>query len=181
MSVTTFYRHCVTLTDVRLEDVQPAVNAIGGRLYWFSLTGTNVTLSGNQDEHDWGWIDPYDVPWWEAAPVTQPPGGLVRETASHLIIAQAGLQANRPHFFQFNANGSVIRWMKVRKPIAWGISVSGNDNPICGWLSLPSVDYIDILQTATRSTQHRTSMCVDQSSATGPADTEHLPLQHRRV
>lgn len=57
--------------------VQAAVNASGGRLYWFTVSGNNVTLSGNQDE-DWGWVDSYGVPWWQAAAYTQPLGGLVR-------------------------------------------------------------------------------------------------------
>ncbi|KAK8865572.1 hypothetical protein IAR55_000716 [Kwoniella newhampshirensis] len=93
--------------------VQAAVNASGGRLYWFSISGDNVTLSGNQDP-EWGFIDPYGVPWWQAAPDTQPLGGL----------------ANRPHGFMINANNSIIRRLKVRKPVAWGISVAGNNNHI---------------------------------------------------
>ncbi|RSH89652.1 hypothetical protein EHS25_002203 [Saitozyma podzolica] len=95
--------------------VQAAVNASGGRLYWFTVSGNNVTLSGNQDE-DWGWVDSYGVPWWQAAAYTQPLGGL----------------ANRPHGWSISANNSVVRWLKLRKPIAWNLAITGNNNHIYG-------------------------------------------------
>lgn len=36
--------------------VQSVVNASGGSVRWFTASGKNVTVSGNQDP-DWGWID----------------------------------------------------------------------------------------------------------------------------
>lgn len=34
-----------------------------------------------------------------------------------------------------NANGSTVRYMKVRQQVAWGFSLSGNDNHLCKPLS----------------------------------------------
>jgi hypothetical protein len=56
--------------------IQNLVNASAGRLYWFTVAGDNVTLSGNQDP-DWGYIDAYGQQWWTAAKYTYPLGGLV--------------------------------------------------------------------------------------------------------
>jgi hypothetical protein len=36
--------------------VQGIVNASGGSVRWFTASGKNVTVSGNEDP-DWGWID----------------------------------------------------------------------------------------------------------------------------
>ncbi|KAF8589113.1 glycoside hydrolase family 28 protein [Ramaria rubella] len=82
--------------------VQSIVNASGGSVHWFTISGTNVTISGSQDP-DWGWIDTYGEPWWVAAQLTDP-GGL---PTMH--------------------SDSVIRWLKLRKPIAWNFSVAGNN------------------------------------------------------
>ena len=59
-------------------DVQNLVNQSDGRLYWFTLEGNNVTLSGNQMDPNGGIINAYGQPWWDAAPNTQPLGGIVR-------------------------------------------------------------------------------------------------------
>lgn len=59
------------------SDVQQIVNASGGRLYWFSVTGTNITLTGNQHNPDKGWINWHGWNWWKLAPVTKPLGGIV--------------------------------------------------------------------------------------------------------
>ena len=59
------------------KDVQASVNASGGNLYWFTVAGNNITLSGNQDPK-WGFADSFGYQWWEAAKSTLPLGGLVR-------------------------------------------------------------------------------------------------------
>jgi hypothetical protein len=57
--------------------VQSLVNAsVGQRLYWFTVAGNNITVSGNQNP-DWGFIDAYGEQWWTAAKYTYPLGGLV--------------------------------------------------------------------------------------------------------
>jgi len=89
--------------------VQSVVNASGGSVRWFTASGKNVTVSGNQDP-DWGWIDAFGDPWWLAAQLTDP-GGLPL----------------RPHGWSLNLQDSLVRWLKFRKPIAWGISLSGNN------------------------------------------------------
>ncbi|WRT65114.1 uncharacterized protein IL334_002056 [Kwoniella shivajii] len=97
--------------------VQSLVNATtGGRLYWFTMQGTNITLSGNKQNSDQGWIDSYGIPWWQEAQYTQPLGGL----------------ANRPHGWSITANSSTVRYMKLRKPVAWSFSLTGNDNHVYG-------------------------------------------------
>jgi len=37
-------------------------------------------------------------------------------------------QPNRPHGWSINANNTIVRWLKLRKPIAWNIAISGNNN-----------------------------------------------------
>ncbi|WWC59101.1 uncharacterized protein I303_101649 [Kwoniella dejecticola CBS 10117] len=98
--------------------VQELVNATaGGRLYWFTMQGYNITVSGNPDQSsEYGWVDSYGVPWWQEAQYTQPLGGLL----------------NRPHGWSIAANSSTIRNMKLRKPIAWSFSLNGNDMHVYG-------------------------------------------------
>jgi hypothetical protein len=66
------------LTPELSKDVQASVNASVGNLYWFKITGNNITLSGNQDP-EWGFVDSFGYQWWEAAKSTLPLGGLVRD------------------------------------------------------------------------------------------------------
>ncbi|WWC87255.1 uncharacterized protein L201_002143 [Kwoniella dendrophila CBS 6074] len=63
-----------------------------------------------------GWVDSFGLPWWQQAQYTQPLGGLV----------------NRPHGWSITANSSTVRYMKLRKPIAWSFSLTGNDNHVYG-------------------------------------------------
>lgn len=89
--------------------VQSLVN-VTGSLYWFTISGTDVTLQGNTDPN-WGFIYPYGQQWWEAAQYVLPLGGL----------------PNRPHVFKINVNNTIIRNMKISKPIAWTFALSGNN------------------------------------------------------
>ncbi|KZT58179.1 glycoside hydrolase family 28 protein [Calocera cornea HHB12733] len=91
--------------------VQAFVNASAGqRLDWFTISGHNVTLTGNQNNPDGGYIDPFGEPWWIASQLTEP-GGL----------------ALRPHFMGFSANNSEVAYLKIRKPIGWVFSMSGSN------------------------------------------------------
>lgn len=74
-------------------------------------------------------------------------GGRPRRTRSHLVVwcvpitahsipARApdllATQLNRPHGWSIQANNSVVRWLKLRKPIAWNLAITGNNNHIYG-------------------------------------------------
>jgi hypothetical protein len=49
--------------------------------------------------------------WWQAAQYVTPLGGLPL----------------RPHGFSFNANNTIIRYMKISQPIAWNFALKGNN------------------------------------------------------
>jgi hypothetical protein len=71
------------------KDVQALVNASGNNFHWFTLTGNNITLSGNQDP-GWGFVDTFGYQWWKAAKDTLPLGGLVSDTHCPLYLLKDG-------------------------------------------------------------------------------------------
>ena len=74
----------------------------------FTLAGESVDYVGTQNVTN-GWIDSYGQSWWNA----NPPNG-------------SGT-ASRPHLMSFNVTNGSMRNFKSRKPIAWGVQVSGKN------------------------------------------------------
>lgn len=62
---------CLRLIRGWLLDTQNLVNASGGRLYWFTVGGNNVTITGSEDAKT-GWINGYGEAWWKAGPYSYP-------------------------------------------------------------------------------------------------------------
>jgi polygalacturonase len=77
-------------------------------LYWFKFAGPNINYIGTHNVTD-GWIYSYGQAWWDAN--IYPGTGLV----------------SRPHLMNFNTTNGSIRHFKSRKPIAWGVQLSGNN------------------------------------------------------
>jgi polygalacturonase len=92
--------------------VQSLVN-VTGSLYFFTFKGNNVTLQGNTNPAE-GFVYWHGEQWWKAAQYITPLGGLPL----------------RPHGFSFNVNNTIIRNMKISKPIAWQFALSGSDYTI---------------------------------------------------
>ncbi|KAI0800508.1 pectin lyase fold/virulence factor [Fomes fomentarius] len=91
------------------EDIPTIQKIVGSSNFpgsWFTFNGgNNVTLRGSADP-DWGWVDGHGQAWWDAVQ-----------------------QTNRPHGWAFKSiTNSVIRDMKLWKPIAWSFSTSGSKN-----------------------------------------------------
>lgn len=57
--------------------IQDIVNASSANNYWITILGTNVTFSGNPNDPNGGIVNGFGQQWYEAAPLTQPLGGLV--------------------------------------------------------------------------------------------------------
>jgi polygalacturonase len=74
----------------------------------FTLGGESVDYVGTQNVTN-GWIDSYGQSWWNA----NPPNG-------------SGT-ASRPHLMSFNVTNGSMQNLKSRKPIAWGVQVSGKN------------------------------------------------------
>ncbi|KAH8820137.1 pectin lyase fold/virulence factor [Xylogone sp. PMI_703] len=77
-------------------------------LYWFNFAGPGIKYVGTEDVTN-GWINSYGQAWWDANPVngTGTP--------------------NRPHLMSFNTTNGSMKYMKSRKPIAWGFQLIGNN------------------------------------------------------
>ena len=56
---------------------------------------------------------------------------LTIRSVSFLVVYNFLVQKNRPHGWNIRASNSVIRWMKLRKPIAWSFAIAGSNNHIC--------------------------------------------------
>jgi len=96
----------ITAIQKIVNDTTQATNA--SSLYWFLLEGSNIDYIGTTNLTT-GWIDSYGQAWWDANPIngTGTP--------------------SRPHLISFNVTNGTIQNFKSRKPIAWGMQVSGNN------------------------------------------------------
>lgn len=89
--------------------MQEYFNSTGeSSIYWFTFEGPGLHYEGTSDINN-GWIYSYGQLWWDANPA-----------------GKTGL-AGRPHLFEFTTEGGSISQFKSRKPIAWGLSLHGND------------------------------------------------------
>ncbi|KAK5230372.1 hypothetical protein LTR47_007788 [Exophiala xenobiotica] len=96
----------ITAIQALVNKTTAATN--GSALYWFTLGGESVEYVGTQNVTN-GWIDSYGQSWWNA----NPPNG-------------SGT-ASRPHLMSFNVTNGSMQNLKSRKPIAWGVQVSGKN------------------------------------------------------
>ncbi|WVQ96799.1 hypothetical protein IAU59_003906 [Kwoniella sp. CBS 9459] len=89
--------------------VQNLVNSTaGGNVWWISLSGSNLNFVGSTNVSN-GWFNGYGQQWWNANP------------------ANGSGIASRPHLWRFNVTGGSIKYLKVRKPIAWVTTLSGTN------------------------------------------------------
>lgn len=77
-------------------------------LYWFKLAGPGLHYQGTPNVTT-GWIYSYGQGWWDANPTNG-----------------TGLDG-RPHLMSFDTTNGGMKHFKSRKPIAWGVQVSGSD------------------------------------------------------
>lgn len=77
-------------------------------LFWFTLSGPGIQYIGTPNVTT-GWIYSYGQAWWDANPTNG-----------------TGLDG-RPHLVSFNTTGGGMQHFKSRKPIAWGVQVSGSN------------------------------------------------------
>ncbi|KAK4938273.1 hypothetical protein LTR10_021252 [Elasticomyces elasticus] len=96
----------ITAIQAIVNKTTAATNA--SALYWFTLGGNEVEYVGTQNVTN-GWIDSYGQAWWDANPVN------------------GSGTASRPHLMSFNVTNGSMRYFKSRKPIAWGVQVSGKN------------------------------------------------------
>ncbi|KAG8991893.1 hypothetical protein FRB93_002513 [Tulasnella sp. JGI-2019a] len=89
-----------------ITQVQLLVNTTAAT--WFIIKGSHVSLTGTTNVST-GWIYSYGQQWWDANPVNGT--GIL----------------NRPHLMQFNVSTGTITNFKSSKPIAWGVSILGNN------------------------------------------------------
>ncbi|KIW30020.1 uncharacterized protein PV07_05799 [Cladophialophora immunda] len=80
----------------------------GSALYWFNFAGPSINYVGTQNVTN-GWIDSYGQAWWDANPKNG-----------------SGAPA-RPHLMSFSTTNGSMKHFKSRKPIAWGVQVSGKN------------------------------------------------------
>jgi len=83
--------------------VQAGVNASTYTGYWFHFTGERVNITGSTDPWS-GWIDSYGQQWWDATN-----------------------QIARPYLFGYAIDDGYLYNMKFLKPIAWTLSLLGNN------------------------------------------------------
>jgi polygalacturonase len=93
--------------------VQAAVNASNAltystALYWFKFAGPSIDFIGTSNVTN-GWIYSYGQAWWDANPVNGT--GIV----------------SRPHLMSFNTTNGSLQHLKSKKPIAWGVQLSGSN------------------------------------------------------
>ncbi|QDS71687.1 hypothetical protein FKW77_008185 [Venturia effusa] len=96
-----------------IPTVQKIVAAGGDKIFWIIIKGTNVDWIGSSSPNN-GWIEAYGQNWYDTNPVGT--GGL----------------PNRPKLLQYKVvKGSLVNF-KVRKPIAWCVSLIGSDVTVDG-------------------------------------------------
>ncbi|KAH8703608.1 pectin lyase fold/virulence factor [Talaromyces proteolyticus] len=89
--------------------IQTLVNATSSKsLTWFKFAGSYIDYVGSPNVTT-GWINSYGQAWWDANPVNG--------TGT----------ASRPHLFNFDVTHGSMKYFKSRKPIAWGVALSGED------------------------------------------------------
>ncbi|OCT46447.1 Exopolygalacturonase C [Cladophialophora carrionii] len=96
----------ITAVQALVNKTTAATNA--SALYWFTLSGPSIDYVGTSNVST-GWINSYGQAWWDSNP------------------KNGSGAPSRPHLMSLNTTNGSVRYFKSRKPIAWGMQVSGKN------------------------------------------------------